>query len=151
MSLKKASIKIILAVFIVGLILTTITASAVLNSSKTVLTSGKIVTVNVGVYQNSGCTQSANAIDWGNLTAGANKTVSLWVKNTGTSTVTISMTNSSWSPSNATSGLSLTWNQEKKTLTAQQVVQANLTLAVSPNVDSSLSSFSFNIIISGTG
>jgi hypothetical protein len=151
MPLKKTSLKTVFIILALGLFLSMLTASALLFSKQTILTSGRIVSVNVGVYQNSGCTLTATAIDWGNLNAGDNKTVSVWVKNTGTSTVTLSMNTGSWVPSNATSMLSLVWNQEKKTLTPNQVVQANLTLSVSPAVDNSIGSFSFSIVISGAG
>jgi hypothetical protein len=150
MTYKKSGPKIVLAISTLIIILTAMTASAVLNSNQTILTSGKIVTVNVGVYKDSGCTQTATTMDWGTLNAGDNKTISLWIKNTGASKITLSLTSNNWTPTTASPGLSLSWNQEKKTLTTQQTVQATLTLKVSPSINGSISNFSFNIIITGT-
>jgi archaellum component FlaG (FlaF/FlaG flagellin family) len=95
--------------FIVALLsgLLAVTVYGALSSGKTVSSSGKIVTVNLGVFSNSGCTQTASSIDWGNLQAGATKTFTVWVKNTGNSNITLSMATTSWSPSNATQSIAL--------------------------------------------
>jgi hypothetical protein len=73
----------------------------------------------------------------------------MYVKNTGDVSETLNMTVSSWSPSSASSYITLTWNQEKTVLTAGQVVEAVLTLSVSSSI-SDVTSFSFSITITGT-
>jgi hypothetical protein len=73
----------------------------------------------------------------------------VYVKNTGNAAVTLNMTTSAWSPSSASSYITLTWNQTGTVLQAGGVVTAGLTLTVSSSI-SGITSFSFNITISGT-
>jgi hypothetical protein len=127
-----------------------LSAYAALNSSKTVLSSGRISTVNVGVYKDSACTQTATSIDWGNLTAGSSTNFTLYIKNLGTSRETLSLTTNGWSPSTASQYLTITWDQNNVALNSNQVVKANLTLNVSASIDSSITTFSNNITITGT-
>ena len=139
-----------IALFCVFLALA-INASGILNSSQTVLSSGKIVTVNLGVYSNSGCTKPVSSISWGSLRPGGTASFTVWVKNTGSSRVTLGLATGSWLPLNASKSMALSWNQKNAVLAPNQIVQANLTLTVSPSVSTAITYFSFNILISGTG
>lgn len=154
MALQKLGITAIIGVVAIGLILT-VAAAGVLSSSQTVRTAGTLTTiqtsVNIGVYSDSACSQNASFVDWGSLKPGDTTTKTVWVKNAGTANATISMATNTWSPTNAGQSISLTWNQEGKVLAPNQVVQATLTLTVSPSISSSITSFSFNIQITGTG
>jgi hypothetical protein len=149
MNLPKLSLGATIAIAITGLFLTMITAGALV-SSQTVPSGGTITAVNVGVYTNSACTVNCTNIDWGTLAPGASTTKTVYIKNAGTVPVTLSMVASSWVPSNANTYLSVTWNREGYALNPNSSVSATLTLTVSSSV-SSLSTFSFNIVISGTG
>jgi archaellum component FlaG (FlaF/FlaG flagellin family) len=120
-------------------------------ATQNVPSKGKLTVLNVGVYLNSGCTQSASALDWGTLTVGGNATLVVWVKNAGSGNVTLSLTTGSWVPSAASSWMTLSWNQEGTFLIPQQVVQATLVLTVSSFVDGDVGDFAFNIIIAGAG
>lgn len=128
-----------------------ITAFGALNVSQTVTSGGTIVGVNVGVYSDSTCTQSASSINWGNLQPGNSANFTLWIKNTGRSSMTLSMTTSGWSPSNASTGITLSWNQQNTLLTPNQIVQGLLTLTVSPTISTSVTTFNFTTTITGTG
>ena len=154
MALPKLGITAIIGIVVIGLILT-VAAAGVLSSSQTVRTAGTLTTiqtsVNIGVYSDSACSQNASFVDWGSLKPGDTTTKTVWVKNAGTANATISMATNTWSPTNAGQSISLTWNQEGKVLAPNQVVQATLTLTVSPSISSSITSFSFNIQITGTG
>jgi hypothetical protein len=140
---------LIISMVFLSLILVT-SVYGVLTSSKTVASSGKIASINVGVYTNSACTQTATSIDWGNLAAGASTTITLYIKNTGNSKETLSIATSGGAPSTASQYLTITWNQNKVALNANQVVKATLTLTVSSNIDGGITAFSSNIIITGT-
>jgi hypothetical protein len=128
-----------------------LTAYGALYSSQTVLSSGKIVAVNVSVYSDSLCTKPLTSFSWGNLTAGDRGNFTLWIKNSGSAKETLSMTTSGWSPTQAQQAMTAGWNLQNTVLNPNQVVQANLTLSVSPSIDSSVTAFSFNTIITGTG
>jgi hypothetical protein len=112
--------------------------------------SGTILTVNVGVYSDSACTQPLTSISWGTISPGSTITRTIYVKNTGTAQITLSMTTNSWNPTSANGPLTLTWDKEGATLTANQVATATLTLTVSSSI-SGITTFSVNIVIAGTG
>ena len=148
MAIRTVSMGAIIAIAMTGLFLTMLTAG-VLTSSQSVSSGGTITAVNVGVYTDSACTQNCTSIDWGTLAPGASTTRTIYVKNTGTIPVTLSMTATSWVPSNANTYLTLTWNRESYVLAAGSSVSATLTLTASSSAGS-ITTFSFNIIITGT-
>ncbi len=154
MALKKLSLGVIIAIAATGLILT-ITTSGVLNSSQTLSSQGSLTpietTINIGVYSDSACTQSASSINWGTLSPGGSTTRTVWIKNIGTGSAILSMTTSNWSPANVNQWISLSWNREGSSLAPNGVTQATLTLTVSSSVDGSITTYSFNIQITGTG
>jgi hypothetical protein len=141
-----------LAFCIVTLVTSIFVASAysALTSSKTMASSGRIATVNVGIYKDSACTQTLTAIDWGNLTAGNQANYTLYVKNTGNSRQTLTMTTNAWSPSTASQYITISWDQNNTALNANQVLMATLKVTVSSTIDSSITAFSNNITITGT-
>ena len=137
-----------IAIAVTGLFLTMITAGALV-SSQTVPSGGTITAVNVGVYSNSACTQNCTSINWGTLAPGNSTTQTIYVKNTGTVPVTLSMATANWSPSNANAYLSVTWNRDSYVLAAGSSVSAKLTLTASASAGS-ITTFNFNIVITGT-
>jgi hypothetical protein len=148
MNLPKLSLGATIAIAVTGLFLTMMTAGA-LNSSQTVPSVGTITAVNVGVYTNSACTNNCTSIDWGMLSPGGSTTKTIYVKNTGTIPVTLSMTPANWSPSNANNYLTVTWNRANYALAAGASVSAILTLTASSSAGS-LTNFSFDVVITGT-
>jgi hypothetical protein len=114
-------------------------------------TGGNIVgSVNIGIYSDVAATVPCSGVDWGTLSRGNVITKTIYVKNTGNVTENISLSASAWSPSTASSALFLTWDKEGYTLPAGYVVPVTLTLTVAEDTGS-LSSFSFNIVVSGSG
>jgi hypothetical protein len=145
---RKISVGALIATVATGLFLTLLT-SGLLMSSQTVQSGGTVNSVNVGVYSDSGCTQNCTTLDWGAITPGNSVTRTVYVKNTGTLPLTLSMTTGNWVPSNANTYLTLIWNQGGAVLAAGNSVTAILTLTASSSAGN-LTSFSFNIIITGT-
>jgi hypothetical protein len=129
----------------------TVTTYAAITVSKDVSSSGTITTTpNLGVYSDSGCTNSLSTITWGSVAKGTNTTQTVYVKNTGTGTMALSLSASSWSPSNANTYLTITWDKAGSTLTAGQSTAATITLTVSPSI-TGITTFSNTITLSGTG
>jgi hypothetical protein len=145
---RKISVGALIAIVATGLFLTLLT-SGLLMSSQTVQSGGTVSSVNVGVYSDSGCTQNCTTLDWGAITPGNAVTRTIYVKNTGTLPVTLSMTSGSWVPSNANTYLTLTWNRGGTVLAVGSSIQATLTLTASSSAGN-LTTFNFNIIITGT-
>jgi uncharacterized repeat protein (TIGR01451 family) len=146
MAMQKATMGAVLAIAVMGLMASALGAIVV---TRTVSNSGSVTAVGVGVYSDTTCTTALSAISWGTLNPGDVKTYTMYVKNTGNVPVTLNMTVSNWSPSSASSYITLTWNQEKSVLSAGQVATAVLTLSVSSGI-TGIASFSFDITIKGT-
>jgi len=115
----------------------------------TLHSSGKIKAVNVEVFLDQNCTDIASSIDWGMLEKGEQKTTVLYVKNTGNTPLTLSLTTQNWTPTNATTYIKVSWNLENATITADQVLQVDITMSVLPSV-SGFTDFSFDIVITGS-
>jgi hypothetical protein len=105
--------------------------------------------VQLGVYQDSGCTTVLSSVSWGTLDPGASTSSTIYVRNEGNVAVTLSIQASNWTPSTAQNYFTLTWNRNGYVLQPNAVVQAVLNLAVSSSI-SGITSFSFDITITAT-
>ena len=130
-------------------IATTVSTLGLLSNGKTVHSRGAIKTVNVGAYWNSGCTNATTDIDWGILSPGTVSNVSFYVRNEGNLLLKLGLSTQNWNPTSASSYITLSWNREGRTLAAGNITLATLTLNISKSI-SAISSFSFDIVISGT-
>ena len=108
-----------------------------------------VKTIGVAAYWDSGCTDEVMAIDWGAIEPGSTKDVTIYLKNEGDVDATPLLSTTNWSPSTASSHISLDWDYSGEQISASGKVQVTLTLTVSPNI-SGITSFSFDIIIAGT-
>ena len=143
--------KILLAVLIVVVLALTITLSLVDNSSPNFTASAKITaSPNIGVYSDSACTHKLTSIKWGSVAAGKTTTQNVYVKNTGTAAMTLSLATSSWNPSKASTYLTISWNQQGTKLSAGKSAAATIKLAVSSTI-AGFTSFSSTIAFTGTG
>src|SRR5664279_1430361 len=115
MKLKKIPTIAIIALTITALALV-LTTAAILSTSQNVPLTGTINAVNLGVYTDSACTQTATALTAGTLNPGATATQTVYVKNTGNVPETLTMTTSNWTPSGAGTSLTLTWNRQNTIL-----------------------------------
>jgi hypothetical protein len=138
-------------VILIGLFLF-VTTYAALTTTTTISATGTVITTspNLGVYSNSACTITLSTINWGSILAGTNTTQTVYVKNTGTGTITLSLAASNWNPAGASTYLTITWNKQGATLTTGQSSAAILTLKVSSSV-TGITNFSNTITLTGTG
>ena len=154
MSIRKTSLLLVVSVVLVA-VLVSVTAAGVLSSSRTLPSGGMLsqvqVTVNVGVYVDSACGVNATFVDWGILEPGDSVAKMFWVKNLGNVGTSLSLAASGWLPAGAEQWMTMGWNQQGRMLVPNEVVQATLTLTVAPSIDSGVTSFSFDIMITGTG
>jgi hypothetical protein len=123
---------------------------AAVQTSKTLSNSGSVKGVGVGIYQYQNCTSPVTSINWGMLNPGASVNDTVYIRNEGNTPATLSMTTSNWSPSNASSYITLNWNYGGQTLSVSQVIPVKFTLSVSSSI-SGITSFSFSITIVGSG
>jgi hypothetical protein len=119
-------------------------------TSDTISSIGTLKSIGIEVYQNENLTESVTTINWGTLEPGDKKTYTIYVRNKGNFPLTLSMSTSNWNPPSASNYLTLTWNYGGQAISAGEVVQVTLTLAVSPSI-TGLSNFGFDITAVGSG
>ena len=135
MEFKRLSKVAVIAITIAAIALTATTA-AVLTINQNVSLNGSITAINLGIYSDSACTQTCTTLNVGTINPGGTATQTIYIKNTGTISETLTMTASNWTPANANTYLTLTWNQQNTVLPAGQSIQATLTLTAASNTGS---------------
>ena len=111
---------------------------------------GSVKGLGLGAYWDPQCKNATSSLDFGVLEPGSSKDFALYLRNEGNSVLTLSMTSENWNPVNAADYMALTWNREGQQINPDEVVGCVITLSVSENIQD-ISSFSLDIIISGTG
>jgi hypothetical protein len=138
----------IIALTITALALT-LTTAAILSNNQTIPLNGTITAVNLSVYSDSACTQPVTSLNVGTLSPGGTATQTVYIKNTGNIPETLTMTTSNWTPTGASSSLTLTWNRQNTVLNAGASTQATLTLTAAANTGT-LTTFSCDVTLTGT-
>jgi len=113
---------------------------------KTVPGQGAIKGINTGIYSDQACTTPVQTIHWGLIEPGATASQTVYVRNEGDTTTTLTMTLSNWVPTDSSNHMSINWNYTGQTLDVNQVIPITFTLQVSENVHG-ISDFSFDITI----
>lgn len=140
----------LIVVFIGVALVGTVAVTGLMTNSKTIGSLGTVKAINVEVYSDSGCTIVLSDIDWGTLNPGDSMDKTVYVKNTGNYPMSLSMSYSGWDPVEVGNYITLSWYREGATLNQGESFGAVLTLSVSDTI-SGITSFSFNIVIEGTG
>jgi hypothetical protein len=154
-SFKKISAVSIIVFTAMGMVLTYSTAGLLTfqNANSTVNrqlpSSGNIAAINVGIYLDFACTQKLESLDWGDIAPGESVNKVIYLKNTGNTQITLSMTANNWNPSNANGPITLTWNKEGTALSPDEVTSATLTLTTAEDI-TSITTFSVTILIIGS-
>jgi hypothetical protein len=148
---RKLTKRVILAIVALAVILSFSTVG-LLTVTQTISSNGTVTVtaVNIGVYSDSQCTQTLSSISWGSILAGHSASQTIYIKNTGNTPVTLSLTTNNWSPTGANGPITISWTKEGNSLGSGQILSADLTLAVSSTI-SGISNFSVNIVITGSG
>jgi hypothetical protein len=149
MAMQRIGVGVILAIAMTGIVVSVLAAS-LLTAYQSVPNTGAVKSVGVGVFWDNSCTSNVTFIDWGLLEPGATVNVTVYIQNKGNVPVVLNMITDNWDPDSASDYITLTWNREGYILnTKTPVVEAVLTLSILSNV-SEVTSFSFDIIITGT-
>ena len=135
------------AVAVAGLTFAAITINQNVGSSGTV-TAGP----NVGIFSDAACTQPVTTINWGSVEAGDTATKTIYIEDTGAAAMSPSISVGSWSPSSASTYMTVTWSTLPGTIQpgVSNAKAVTLTLTVSSSI-TGISTFSNQITISGTG
>jgi len=110
---------------------------------------GTVKAIGVGVYWDSGCSNSVTSVNWGTVEPGSTNDVTVYIKNEGNTAATLSSTTENWDPSIASTYMSLTWDYGGQVIDVGEVVQVTLSLTVSDTIEG-VTSFSFDIVIIGS-
>jgi hypothetical protein len=100
----------------------------------------------LGVYWDAACTRSVSSVGWGNVSAGSEKDVTVYIKNQGSSGLIPSMNMSALTPSMAYLKIYLCWNYGGQQVGPGSVVKVTLRLFVATAI-TGVTTFSFNINI----
>ena len=153
MNLKLQNKKLVVVfavVYVAAGLMAAMVASGAVVVSQTVRTSGILATANLGVYSDSACTQSLSSIDWGLVSPGGSVSKNVYVKNLGSTQVTLTLSVTNWIPAAANGPVSVSWNRQNAVLGAGEVISATLVLSVSSTA-SGFTSFGVDAMITGTG
>jgi len=123
--------------------------SFIYERSEVIPSSGVIVSIDLGVYWDSSCNSPVTSIDWRELHPNSSKTVTVYIRNEGTTSISLHMTTEKWNPESASNYISLTWNMENVVLQPNVVVAARLTLKVAYTIEN-IDVFNFQIRFSGS-
>jgi len=107
---------------------------------------GVVKTVGITAYWTSNCTSPVTQVDWGVLTLGEAKTVTIYIRNEGNTHVNLTMNVENWNPPEAANLITLNWNYTGQKLQPNMTLPIALTLTVG-NEPPSFSNFSFEIWI----
>jgi len=109
----------------------------------------RMVTIGVAAYWDLTATKLCESIDWGPLSPGETKTVTIYVKNTGHSPITGSFTLMNWNPPEAADFLPLEWDFGDQPLLPRRIRPTHFMLRVSPDIRN-ITNFFFIIQVIGT-
>jgi len=123
---------------------------SLLQADTTVSNVGAVKAVGVGVYWDSDCVDAVASINWGTLEPGSIETVDVYIRNEGNSASTLSMYTENWTPTEASTYMTLDWDYSGQSLNPGEVVAVTFTLTVSSSIQG-ITSFSFDIVIVGSG
>jgi len=145
--MKKAFLIIALAVaFLLG----SVSTFAVMEWSQRVHNVARVKVVGVGIYKDINFTVSVTEIDWGIIEPGESKNFSAYIVNESNVPLTLAIRTENWSPLNASSFMTLSWDYNGTQIGVGGSVPVTLTLQVAQPV-SGIESFSFDIVIVGVG
>ena len=102
--------------------------------------------IGVGIYWNQACTNKTSALNWGQIYAGSNKTIVVYVKNENNSPVSLKLDTSNWNPVTAYNYITLSWDYSGQVIKVNEVIPIELTLAIESTING-VSDFSFNTAV----
>ena len=119
-------------------------------TSSTIFNIGSLKVIGIGAYWDDSSTNRVNGIEWGILEPGVQKSFVMYFFNEGNFAVTLSMSTSNWTPSVASTYLTLGWDYNGQSIKAGENLQVTLTLSVRESI-TGITDFSFDMIVVGTG
>lgn len=126
--------KIIIAVICVLTLIALIVSIKDFGSINSVVKADSVIGIGVGIYWDKDCTNATSSLSWGSIDPNSNNNLTIFIRNEGNSAITLRLSTSNWTPSNASSYISLSWNYTGQVLNTKEVIPIKLTLTVSSTI-----------------
>lgn len=147
MTTKSLGLNLTKTVIFAGLLFTILLSSGFLASAAPNKNASSKTQLNI--YSDSACRNKLDAINWGSFMVGQQVNKTVYIKNAGTTPLTLTLAKTNWNPQSISISFTCVWNQEKTVLSPNQIIAATLTLTSNGNF-SVPTSFSMNVVITGT-
>jgi len=105
-------------------------------------------TTQIGIYWNQNCTNPVTSINWGMLSPGENKNITIYVRNEDNTTITLTINTLNWKPEETSQFLTFSCTSNNTTIEPQKTAKITLTLQVKQNIKT-VKDFSFGINFEG--
>ena len=116
----------------------------------TIISTGNIIINGIEAFTNEDFSRANIPIKWRDMSPGERDTKTIYIKNTSTIQVTVSMTVTDWSPASAVGSINIQWNSEGALIQPGAAIPVVITCTVSPTT-TGLTNYSCNINIIATG
>ena len=124
---------------------------AAITTQQSIPSSGTVAAIGVNVYSNSALTTPLTSIPWGTVDPGGTSTITAYIQNSGDEAETLALSVGSYSPSTASTYITISWNLPSGySLAAGANTSVTFTLSVSSSV-TGITTFSATLTITGTG
>jgi hypothetical protein len=117
-------------------------------SSNNPSNTGSLITPSdhLGVYADRSCTQRLTAIDWGVLASGEQKTLTVFVCNSGNASFVLQLEVLNWDPPSLADQILVSWDYRGQVLAVDDVLQVTFAIAVSPDLENVVA-FSYDLVV----
>jgi len=137
--------------FLVFLLACVVISAALQSLTVKIPSKASITVVGLAVYSDVACTQNVTSIDWGTLAPGTATNYQVYIESISTVPIILGLSTDSWNPSSASTYITLAWNYTTGTqIQPGASLPVTLTLTVSSSV-TGITSFTFNIDMTGSG
>jgi hypothetical protein len=131
---------------IVVLVSTSPFTFGLLSDQRIMNSSGIVAGVNLDVYADSAGNTPLTGVEWGLLYPGDLITQELYIRNTGNQATTLQLETANWSPSQASTYLTLSWDYGNELVQPDETLRVTLSLTLASDVQD-IQEFSFDIVL----
>jgi len=123
--------------------------SGIMTATWQIENQARMVVIGCECYWDVTATMKVDVIDWGTLYPGQSKSVTIYIKNTGSDSFTGSFNTSNWEPPAAANFISLKWDFGDRPLLPGRIRETHFTLTVSSSIHD-ITAFAFWITVTAT-
>lgn len=148
-SKKRRTLRVRTAAFAICLVLTCVSVYGFPTAAAFVRNERRMAKGNIRLYWESEGVNEVSSIVWGALRPGESYTVTIYVRNVGTESLTLELGEKRWKPRIAAIYMLLRWDYTDETVEPGTTRPVTLSLAVSEYAEG-IDTFSFDILVTGT-